>query len=109
MDPADADTGSVAQNAWRSCAVLDADLSHAEIGTKIGRDRTVIWREVTRNSNPDGDYHALMAHARASQKAVRPKQFKLIDHPQCARIGEWMDDGCESQTHRADVGPGLSR
>ena len=72
---------------------LDADLSHAEIGTKIGRDRTVIWREVTRNSNADGDYHALMAHARASQKAVRPKQFKLIDHPQCARIGEWMDDG----------------
>ena len=72
---------------------LDADISHAEIGTKIGRDRTLIWREVTRNSNPDGDYHALMAHARASQKAVRPKRFKLIDHPQCARIGEWMDDG----------------
>jgi IS30 family transposase len=72
---------------------LDSDLSHTEIGRKIGRDRTVIWREVTRNSNADGDYHALMAHARASQKAARPKRFKLIDHPQCARIGEWMDDG----------------
>jgi len=72
---------------------VDAKLSHAEIGKKLGRDRTVIWREVTRNSNADGDYHALMAHARSSRKAQRPKQFKLIDHPQCARIGEWMNDG----------------
>lgn len=72
---------------------VDAKLSHAEIGAKIGRDRTVIWREVTRNSNPDGDYHALMAHARASRKAQRPKQFKLASQPLCVRIGEWMDDG----------------
>jgi IS30 family transposase len=72
---------------------VDGKLSHADIGKKIGRDRTVIWREVSRNSNADGDYHALMAHERASRKAQRPKQFKLIDHPQCARIGEWMDDG----------------
>jgi IS30 family transposase len=72
---------------------LAAGLSHAEIGRRIERDRTVIWREVTRNGNADGDYHALMAHARANQKAKRPKPFKLVDHPQCARIGEWMDDG----------------
>ena len=72
---------------------LDAELSHAQIGEKLKRDRTVIWREVTRNGNADGDYHALMAHARATQKARRPKRFKLSDHPQCARIGEWMGDG----------------
>ena len=72
---------------------LDANLSHAAIGEKINRDRTVIWREVTRNGNADGDYHALMAHTKANLKAKRPKPFKLIDHPHCARIAEWMDDG----------------
>ena len=28
---------------------LDAGLSHAEIGDRIGRDRSTIWREVGRN------------------------------------------------------------
>ena len=63
---------------------LDAGLSHAEIGRRIGRDRTTIWREVRRNRNPDGDYHARMAHARAAQKAHRPKAFKLAENPVCA-------------------------
>ena len=72
---------------------LDAGLSHAEIGRRIGRDRITIWREVRRNRNPDGDYHARMAHARAARKAHRPKAFKLIDNPVCAGIEAWMDDG----------------
>lgn len=72
---------------------LDRGLSYAEIGELIGRDRTVIWREVRRNRNIDGDYHAGMAHARASEKARRPKAFKLVDHPLCAAIEGWMDQG----------------
>ena len=72
---------------------VDAELSYAEIGKRIGRDRTVIWREVRRNRNPDGDYHARLAHARAAQAACRPKPFKLIDHPLCAAIEGWMADG----------------
>ena len=32
---------------------LDAGLSDAEIGDRIGRDRTTIWREVRRNRNLD--------------------------------------------------------
>lgn len=72
---------------------LDAGLSHAEIGDRIGRDRTTIWREVRRNRNLDGDYHARMAHARAAGNAHRPKAFKLADHPVCASIEGWMDDG----------------
>jgi transposase, IS30 family len=71
----------------------DAGLSYAEIGRRIGRDRTTIWREVGRNRNPDGDYHARMAHGRAAQKAYRPKAFKLTDNPVCASIEAWMDDG----------------
>jgi transposase, IS30 family len=72
---------------------LDAGRSCAEIGAELGRDRTVIWREVARNRNPDGDYHARMAHARATRKARRPKAFKLVNNPVCASIEAWMDDG----------------
>lgn len=72
---------------------LDAGLSHAEIGHRIGRDRITIGREVRRNRNPNGDYHARMAHARAAGKAHRPKAFKLTNNPVCASIEAWMDDG----------------
>ncbi len=71
----------------------DAGLSPAAIGERLGRDRTTIWREIKRNRNVDGDYHAGMAHARATRKAQRHKAFKLVDHPLCASIEAWMDDG----------------
>jgi IS30 family transposase len=71
----------------------DAGLSDAEIADKLSRDRTTIYREIRRNCNDDGDYHALMAHARAAQKAKRPKAFKLKDRDLCKAIEGWMDDG----------------
>src|SRR4051794_3517475 len=42
---------------------LDNGLNYAEIGRQVDRDRSVVCREVNRNRNPDGDYHARMAHA----------------------------------------------
>lgn len=72
---------------------LDRGLSHAEIGQQLGRDRTVVWREVRRNRNDDGDYHAGMAHARAAENAKRVKEFKLNNTELCAAIEGWMDDG----------------
>lgn len=72
---------------------IDAGLRRAEIARRIGRDRSTIGREIARNSNPDGDYHALMAHARAAQKAKLPKGFKLDDAELCARVEAWMDQG----------------
>ena len=72
---------------------LQAGLSFAEIGRRLERDRSVIWREVRRNSLPNGDYHALMAQARATENARRPKDFKLSDHRLCSMIETWMDDG----------------
>jgi transposase, IS30 family len=71
----------------------DASLSFAEIAHRIGRDRSVVWREYQRNCLPSGDYHALMANAFAAQKARRPKAFTLRDHPLCRAIEDWMDDG----------------
>lgn len=71
----------------------DAGLGYAEIGRRLGRHRSVIWREVARNRLPDGDYHALMAHARATESARRPKAV-VLDNPRlCASIAAWMDDG----------------
>ena len=52
---------------------LDLGYAQAEIAHGSARDRSIIWREIKRNRNPDGDYHARMAHARAAQKARRPK------------------------------------
>jgi transposase, IS30 family len=50
----------------------DQGLSYAEIARRIGRDKAVVWREVDRNQNPDGDYHAGIAHSRAGERARRP-------------------------------------
>ena len=71
----------------------DAGRSYAEIGREIDRDRSVVWREVQRNCNPDGDYHARLAHARAAHNAHRPKVFRLNDAQLCDKIEAWMDDG----------------
>jgi IS30 family transposase len=71
----------------------DAGLGVADIAKELGRDRTTVWRELRRNKNLDGDYHALMAHARAAERARRPKPFKLKDNPLCAVIEGWMDQG----------------
>jgi len=50
--------------------------SHAEIGRRLGRDRSVIWREVRRNSTRRG-YRAVAAQAQAEARAARPKPAKL--------------------------------
>jgi transposase, IS30 family len=72
---------------------LDQGLKQVEIARQLDRDPSVLSRELKRNRNPDGDYHAGLAHSRAAQNAKRPKQFKLNDAGLCARIATWMDDG----------------
>ena len=71
----------------------DKGFTQAEIARRIGRSPATVSRELRRNANADGDYHAGMAHARAAEKAQRPKQFKLNDTQLCAAIEGWMDDG----------------
>lgn len=72
---------------------LDRGHRQAEIARQLDRNRSDVSREIARNSNPDGDYHAGLAHARAAQKARRPKGFKLNDQNLCDQIAAWMDDG----------------
>ncbi|WP_434327800.1 IS30 family transposase [Paenarthrobacter nicotinovorans] len=69
-------------------------LSYAKIGALIGRDKSVVWREVKRHTSADGKYYASVAHAKAHQDRRRPKPFRLAkDEGLCRLIGVWMDDG----------------
>lgn len=75
-------------------AGLAAGMSQAQIGRMLGRDRSVISREIGRNSGPDGSYYGAVAAARAAARSKRPKPFKLITNPDlCRRIEAWMDQG----------------
>ncbi|HXH77429.1 IS30 family transposase [Nocardioides sp.] len=68
-------------------------VSMREIGRCVGRDVSVISREVARNSGPDGSYHGPVAHRAAHERRRRPKGFKLHDSALGASIESWMDDG----------------
>lgn len=69
-------------------------LSYADIGEAICRDKSVVWREVNRNTSTDGVYYASVAHTRAHQARRRPKPLRLVqDEALCRLIGLWMDDG----------------
>ena len=75
-------------------AGLKAEWSFQRIGEAIGRDKSVICREVARNGGTDGSYIGAVAHRAAHEQRRRPKPFKLIENPDlCRRIEEWMDDG----------------
>ncbi|MGL3151890.1 IS30 family transposase, partial [Microbacterium sp. A82] len=71
-----------------------AGLSYAKIAAEIGRDKSVVWREVRRNTSADGVYYASVAHTRAHQARRRPKPFTLIENEALCRLIEgWMDEG----------------
>ena len=66
----------------------------AQIGELIDRDKSVISREIARNSGPDGSYYGALAHQQAVQHRKRPKEFRLVANPGlCRRIEAWMDQG----------------
>ena len=74
--------------------VMGWALNYAFVGRLIGRHRSVVWREVSRNRGPDGSYLGPVAHRAAHERRRRPKGFKLVENPAlCARIEEWMDQG----------------
>jgi IS30 family transposase len=69
-------------------------LSCAAIGGLIGRDKSVVSRELRRNCSENGEYHGQVAHRVAAHHRRRPKAFKLVQRPGlCRRIEAWMDQG----------------
>lgn len=55
---------------------LRSGRSYARIREAIGRDKSVVWREVNRNAGADGVYYPSVAHTRAHQARRRP--LKLV-------------------------------
>jgi IS30 family transposase len=79
-------------------AVIAAGLrlgcSYAAIGAMIGRDRSVVGREVARNRGPDGSYWGAVAHRAAHERRRRPKTTKLARNPGlCRWIEDRLDEG----------------
>jgi len=48
------------------------------IAARLGRSASTVSRELARNSEPGGGYRASTAHARAYDRASRPKPAKLV-------------------------------
>lgn len=91
---------------------LMCQCSYAQIASMIGRDKSVICREVARNRGPDGSYWAPVAHRAAHERRRRPKVFKLHANPGlCRQIEAWMDDGWSpgliAQVLRSDAGTNM--
>jgi IS30 family transposase len=82
---------------WGERAVIQAGrglgLSYAQIGAQIGRDRSVVFREVTRNAGTDGVYRARAAQMGAHARARRPKPFKLADPWLAGQVMQGLDMG----------------
>ena len=75
-------------------AMVRAGRRPAQIAAEIGRCRSVISREIQRNTSPDGRYRGPVAHRAAHERRRRPKAFKLHENTaMCRRIESWMDDG----------------
>lgn len=82
-------------------ALIEYGLRHghsmAHIGQMVGRDRSVICREVARNGALDGHYFAAVAQWRASLARSRPKGFKLDDRGLAAHVSERLQQGWSPQ------------
>jgi IS30 family transposase len=62
-------------------------VSRRQVAQELGRAPSTISREIRRNTapSPRSHYRAPAAHRRATQRARRPKAFKLERHPSLAR------------------------
>ena len=60
---------------------IEAGETDAEIGARLGRHRSSIWREITANGGR-GAYRAWTAQARADDAALRPKQCWTEERPE---------------------------
>jgi transposase, IS30 family len=76
---------------------LKAGWSPTRIASHIGRDRSVVWREISRNSLTPGKYKLVVtADARATRRRTRPKPRKVA----CDQV---LEDRV-----RADLARGIS-
>jgi IS30 family transposase len=68
--------------------------SYATIGGRIGKDKGTVWREVHRNQEQNGTYHARRAHRRARERRAAAKHSErlLENHAHLALVTEALLD-----------------
>jgi IS30 family transposase len=62
--------------------------SRRTIAARLGRPPSTVSREIARNADRAGQYRATTAHARAYERASRPKPAKLVTNPALRAIVE---------------------
>jgi transposase, IS30 family len=67
--------------------------SQARIALGLGRHRSVVCRELSRNTGPDGVYRARVAEQNARLKARRPKAFKIVSADLSVEIEARLNKG----------------
>jgi len=68
--------------------------SAAAIARALGRCRQTVWREIARNTDPDGVYRAPVASAAAQERLARPKTRRLDADPVLrAEVVALLEDG----------------
>ncbi len=79
-------------------AGLAWQLTLSQIGAMIGRDKSVVSREVRRNSGADGVYRAALADRAAAAKRCRHETASSSQRNPLLRrrVEAWMDDGWPS-------------
>lgn len=75
--------------------LLDGGVSPGQIASRLGRSRSTISREISRNSHPQlGGYLPEHAHTMAWQRQRRPKPSKLAGNPALrTQVQDMLDKG----------------
>jgi transposase, IS30 family len=71
---------------------LAGGATQTTIAVRLGRNKSVISREIARNSRPDGEYRAVAAQVAAERRARRPKPRKLENPQLNARVQQDLEE-----------------
>ncbi|WP_425474917.1 IS30 family transposase [Nocardioides cheoyonin] len=75
-------------------AGVRAQWTLTRIGAELGRDTSVISRELARHRGPGGSYVGALAHRAAAKSRERPKTAKLAANPaMAAAVTGWLEQG----------------
>lgn len=57
-----------------------------DIAARIGRSRSTVYREIARNTKPDGTYQPWFAHNQAHLRRRRARQHRFVEDPELRRV-----------------------
>lgn len=57
-----------------------------DIATRIGRSPSTVYREIERNTKPDGSYQPWFAHNQAHLRRRRPKEHRFVADAELRRV-----------------------